>query len=33
MRDKQVEDENKRKKNEKKNEDKLDSLLVEKIKE
>lgn len=33
MRDKQVKDENKRKKNEKKNEDKLDSLLVEKIKE
>lgn len=33
MRDKQVKDENKRKKHEKKNEDQLDHLLVEKIKE
>lgn len=33
MRDKQVKDENKRKKEEKKREDQLDHLLVEKIKE
>lgn len=33
MRDKQIKDENKRKKNEKRKEDELDSLLVEKIKE
>lgn len=33
MRDKQVKDENKRKKVEKKKEDQLDHLLVEKIKE
>ena len=33
MRDKQVKDENKRKKHEKKKEDELDSLLVQKIKE
>jgi hypothetical protein len=33
MRDKQVKDENKRKKIEKKKEDQLDHLLVEKIKE
>lgn len=33
MRDKQVKDENKRKKHEKRKEDQLDHLLVEKIKE
>ena len=33
MRDKQVKDENKRKKIEKKKDDELDQLLVEKIKE
>lgn len=33
MRDRQVKDENKRKKVEKKKEDQLDQLLVEKIKE
>jgi hypothetical protein len=33
MRDKQVKDENKRKKNDKKKDDQLDHLLVEKIKE
>ena len=33
MRDRQVKEENKRKKNEKRKEDELDHLLVEKIKE